>query len=206
MSSLTELQSDVLGEMINLAIGQAATHLSEITSEEVILTVPKVDLLPQAEAAKRLEQVASNRLTAVKHPFRGGFSGDALLLFPEEKSLALARMMLERDMPLEDMTELDEDALLEAANLILNACIVSIGETLDIELQTDMPTCLQGSPHELLQSEQSSEQTSRVLYISIDFTLKGSEITGFVSFLLELGSLESLKGHLDAYLDRLGVG
>ena len=35
--------------------------------------------------------------------------------------------------------------------------------------------------------------------------LKGREITGYVSFLRELGSLELLTGHLDAYLKRLGV-
>ena len=42
---LTEMQKDVLGEIVNVYIGQAASLLSEMTGQEIRLNVPQVLLL-----------------------------------------------------------------------------------------------------------------------------------------------------------------
>ena len=42
---LNELQKDVLGEIVNVYIGQAASLLSEMTGQEIRLNVPQVLLL-----------------------------------------------------------------------------------------------------------------------------------------------------------------
>ena len=49
---LNELQKDVLGEIVNVYIGQAASLLSEMTGQEIRLNVPQVLLLASGEATE----------------------------------------------------------------------------------------------------------------------------------------------------------
>lgn len=206
MESLTSAQQDAIGELINMGVGIAAGSLSEMTHEEVLLSVPSVEVVDRDQATQYISERVSNRLTAVRETFAGGFSGEAWLLFPEKKSLELVRTLLsDHDVPLEIMTEIEQGALVEVGNIILNACLSAFADSLDIELTTEVPRFFEGSCAELF-SEGRTEGSDDdvILFISIDFTIQGQDISGYVTFVLGLGSLKRLKAHVDAYLVKIG--
>ena len=80
-STLNELELDALTELVNLGVSKAALSLREMTGEQVLLSVPRVDLIPRARAIETLGKNEPNRLVAVHQVFDGDIHGRALLIF-----------------------------------------------------------------------------------------------------------------------------
>jgi chemotaxis protein CheC len=130
-TNLGELERDALGEAFNMALGEAAASFADLVQEEITLSVPSVDLLARQELAERLAALElpglAERLTAISQNFHSQdrlLNTEALLLFGEHGSLEIVRRMLgQHDMPLEHITELEQDALGEVGNIIINSCM-----------------------------------------------------------------------------------
>ena len=206
MSSLSELQSDVLVEVFNLGMGQAAASLSQMVEEEILLSVPELSFLPTEEAAKLLAQKASNSLTGVSQEFSGAFYGHAMLLFPERSSLELVRLLLQDSVPLDNLTEFEEEALNEVGNIILNAGLSSLANTFDQEIITELPIFRQGNANDILNDDAAQDNDENlVLFLRVDFKLEKHAINGYVIFLLNVKSMNNLINHIDQYLAKLGA-
>ena len=78
MIGLTELQRDVMMELLNIGMGRAAAVLSEMFHEEVDLSIPFVDLLSRRTATGLIMEKGAERIVAVQQRFSGLFWGAAL--------------------------------------------------------------------------------------------------------------------------------
>jgi len=201
---LSDINLDTLTELFNIGIGQAAASLSEMINENVELTVPKVTVMTMEEASRGYTEEDSSKLSAVKQSFEGDFSGKALLIFPENDSLELVRRLLATDVSIEELSELEEDALLEVGNVILNACFYTISDILDCKITGEIPTHTQGSGRQLM-TEGGIETDSIVLQLSMDFSIPNHNVHGAISFLMSMNALQKLIGLLDQYVARLSV-
>ena len=146
MIVLTDFQQDVISELFNIGMGSAAASLSQMVGETVTLSVPSVEYLGQKMAVQRIQRiVGSQRVTGVKESFKGSFWGDALLIFPESRSSELVRALLkDEDLPLETITEMEQEALTEVGNIILNACLGSLANIFQQNLIYGLPQYTQG--------------------------------------------------------------
>lgn len=156
MGFLNELQQDMLTEAFNLGMGKAAASLSEMVQEEVLLSVPEITFLSHEEAAIELSNQSSGHLSGVSQGFSGPFGGEAMLLFPIDKSLDLVRMLLQDTVPLENLTELEEEALNEIGNIILNAGLSSLANLFGQEICTYLPKFKQGSCEDIMHVNNSA--------------------------------------------------
>ncbi len=137
---LDEIDRDAVTEMVNIAIGRAAASLSQLVEDELRLSVPFIDLLTPEQAGERLERETKGADTvAVRQHFDGHMTGDILLIFPERRSLDLVRSMLHGQVPLDQLTELEREALLEVGNIVLNACLGSLSNQLGLPLESSLP-------------------------------------------------------------------
>lgn len=200
---LSELQRDAITELLNIGMGRAAAALSEMVSEEVHLSVPSVEVLSRTEAAHKINGNPHKRIAAVRQHFQGPFWGDAILLFPQEKSLELVRILLrEENIPLETLTELERDALTEVGNIILNCCLSSLGDMLHYEVTSHLPIFITGTATEVLENDNaySPQQDDVVMFLRMDFALRSKDISGYVAFILEIPSIAQFKLRIDQYL------
>ena len=78
-------------------------------------------------------------LVAVRQDFSGVFSGRALLIFPEASSLELVRVVVGRQLALEDIVDLEDEALAETGNIILNSWVATIANLLKKNLKMSLP-------------------------------------------------------------------
>ena len=76
--------------------------------------------------------------------FEGEITGRALLIFPEERSLELVRAVVGSDLSLEEIIELEQEALAETGNVILNSCLATIANSLESNLKISLPEVLRG--------------------------------------------------------------
>jgi len=173
MTSLTDLQRDSLTEIINIGMGQAADSLSKMLNEEVALSVPEVLFLNLNDASRYLDKNANRNFSGVSQEFNGIINGDALLLFPEEKSLDLVRLLLKDTTQLDDFTEMEQEALCEIGNIILNAGLSSLSNFLKTELGGSIPVYQYGDGNKILTGTNSIENNmSNLLFIHVDFGIK----------------------------------
>jgi len=205
MVDLTDLERDALTELVNMGVGRAATHLSRMVSDQVLLSVPSVDIVSRTDAARLLAARERTSLVAVEQLFTGSFSGRALLIFPETNSLELARAVLGSELSLEEIVDLEQDALAEIGNIILNGCLVVMANTLKDSLDISLPSVLRGDSDRIFANAEPNAD-ELVMFLYIDFLIRSRSIRGYIALLMGLSSLESLKGLIHGFIDRIASG
>ncbi|HEX8613215.1 MAG TPA: chemotaxis protein CheC [Telluria sp.] len=202
MFNLSELQHDALVEIFNIGVGHAAKSMSEIVNEEVTMSVPSISFLNRAEAAEMLGNKESARVCGVSQHYEGAFKTEAILMFPEDKSLDIVRLMVGESVPLKELTEMEQEALSEIGNIILNSCVGTLANIFAQELSGSLPEYHVGTSEEIL-SATGGQGDTVVLMLHIDFILEKHQIHGYVAFILDLTALQDLQVQVDRYLAKI---
>jgi chemotaxis protein CheC len=200
---LNELELDALTELVNLGVSNAALSLREMVRGEVLLSVPEVSIVTRDEAITILGDTASRRLVAVQQHFEGDINGRALLIFPEAKSLELVRAVVGGTPSLEDVVELEHEALAETGNVLLNGCLGTIANGLQRNLRISLPEVIYGDGSEFFNDTPGQPTGNGVLFIYINFAVRHGDIQGYIAMLLDIPSLLTLKELLAAYIARV---
>ena len=204
MKVLSEIELDALTEVFNVGAGRAALSLSEIVGEEVLLSVPSVEILKAAEVNSRVLTLKDNKFATVSQLFTGPFDAEAVLLFTENYALEIVRDMMGSQMSIEDLAEFEQEAMCELGNIILNACLSAMADMLKISLSSSLPTYNMSSPEEI--SARLAEQgrdDSYILVLHIDLVLEKHHTEGHLIFLLSSTSLSKLILHIQQYLNNI---
>ena len=209
MMALKELEQDALTEIFNIGVGMAADVLSQMVGERVKLSVPVVELTSQLQAKNYYLVREQRHLCAIRQTFSGEVTTDAILMFPEENSLELVRLMVGGDLPLEQLTEMEQDAMAEIGNIILNAVISSISSTLGLTFEGSLPDVSVVTTENIFSHRtgaiQVSDEKAPVLALTIDFELSARQVSGYLAFLLDIPSSEKLISRLDRFMNGSAV-
>ena len=203
MFNLSELENDALVEIFNIGVGQAAASMSAIVHEEVTMSVPSISFMHRAAAAVLLGRGDHEhaRICGVSQHYEGAFKTEAILMFPEDKSLEIVRLMVGEAVPLQELTEMEQEAMCEIGNIILNSCVGTLANIFQHELQGSLPVYHVGTSDEILTASGSHSDTV-VLMLHIDFILEKHQIHGYVAFILDISALHDLKDQINRYIAR----
>jgi chemotaxis protein CheC len=201
-ASLDELELDAFTELVNLGVSSAAVSLREMVGRQIILSVPSVLLVERQRAVEILRGSDLNKLVAVHQVFEGDMTGRVLLIFPETKSLELVRAVTSSELPLEDIIDLEQEALAETGNIILNGCLSTIANQLQRTLKISLPEILHGDSEELFSLPPPPEASDAVLFVYINFAVREKDIQGYIALFMDLPSLATLKQLIAEYIQR----
>jgi chemotaxis protein CheC len=201
--SLDELERDALTEVVNIGVSRAASSLRKMVGRQVLLSVPSVEIVTQATAASLIGQRESEILVAVKQEFEGAFSGQALLIFPETKSLELARAVMGDAATAQQVEELENEALTETGNVILNNCLGTMANMLKQSLKMSLPEVVRGSGDQLFAATEGRDTDALVLFLYINFSIQDRDIRGYIAMLMDLPSMASLKLLIGDFIERV---
>jgi chemotaxis protein CheC len=208
---LSEIQIDALTEVFNVGAGRAALSLSEIVGEEVILSVPSIEVLKAEDVNSRVLTLKDDKFATVSQLFSGPFEAEAVLLFTENYALEIVRDMMGSQMSIEDLAEFEQEAMCELGNIILNACLSAMADMLGISLNSSLPTYAMSSPDEITarladkrdDDDGEDGDGSYVLVLHIDLVLEKHHTEGHLIFLLSSTSLSKLISHIQQYLNNI---
>jgi len=139
LRSLKALQVDALREVANIGAGHAATALSQMVGEPIMISVPTInvsrleDIPPQVAAPD--EPVA-----AVLMHMLGDLTGRTLLVFPRRTAVRLAAMLLRRESPADDFNEMQQSAIKEAGNILSSAYMNALSDFMGMMLLPSPPS------------------------------------------------------------------
>jgi len=201
-STLGELELDALTELINLGVSHAALNLREMIGQQVILSVPSVSLIGRPRAIEILRKSELDKLVAVHQVFEGDINGRVLLIFPEARSLELVRAVTSNDLSLEDIIELEHEALAETGNIVLNGCLATIANLLRRSLRISLPEILRGDSQALFNLPPPPEPGDVVLFVYINFSVKARDIQGYIAMLMDLPSIVTFRQLIGEFIER----
>ena len=209
---LNEQQKDLLGEIVNVYIGQAASLLSDMTGQEIRLNVPQVVLIDGNAITE--DPFIDNEIWPQGHivsssiHFSQGLHGKTFLMIPASQAKALVNVCLgevDLDNPAPDSRDLldtDFDVLKEVANVILNSIMGGFGNLLD--------TCLEYSVPEIemlfaIDKEQRRflSQHSSILLLKTELYLAAASVQGIILIAFSLNSIGQLLEKINAMMGDL---
>lgn len=197
-ASLNELEQDAITEMFNIGICKAASSLSEMVQKEVLLSVPQLSIATIAQAKENISD-SLGEVSGVLEAFDGSVAGNALLLFPQEKTLELIKLLFPGPMDDEMLQEMEGDALTEIGNIILNASLSSLAEIIGEELSNQIPETFKGHAGDVILSGDLEDPDQYVLQMDMSLTVKEIDVIGNVSFLIIIKSIDQFKEKLTEY-------
>lgn len=204
---LTEQQKDVLGEIVNVYIGQAASLLSEMTGQEIQLTVPQVVLL--TGDAIDIDLFAANDILSQGHivsssiQFSQGLHGKTFLMFPASQAKSLVNACMgevdlgDMSSASRDLLDTDFDVLKEVANVILNSIMGGFGNLLDTCLEYSVPEIEMLFVPDNEQRQFLSRQAS-ILLLKTEFCLTTTSVQGVILIAFSVNSMGQLLEKINA--------
>lgn len=200
MTELSELQRDALIEIFNIGVGQAANSMSQIVGEAIALSVPAIELMQGNNRADAIRAIVHNpQICAVSQDFTGGVDAKAFLIFPEGKTREIVRRMVGELVTADELSEMEQEALSEIGNIILNSCFSSLSDLLQVDFHSSLPTYHLGLINEIL-SVQKDDDDNLLMLLHIDFSMPSDQINGYLVFLLTLPSFNALIKQVDRFM------
>jgi chemotaxis protein CheC len=183
-------EMDAISEVFNIGVGLAASTLSEMVGQEVVLSLPGAKIVERADISRELP-ASEVPVSSIFQNFCSPFgTGRAILAFPESKSLRLVEVIVGQH-GIGELTNLEQEALTEVGNIILNACLAALGDMVGSGIDVSVPEYRAlGDWAEMVNGTERDADT--LLMLSIQFDLKDMEINGRLMFLLEFAKLRNL--------------
>ncbi|AWK87421.1 chemotaxis protein [Azospirillum thermophilum] len=199
---LTDDEADAIGELFNIGMGEATASVGAVLGEEVVLSVPAFAVSSRRRIASELEpEVASGdaaRICAVRGAFSGPFTGEAMLLFPERGTMALASRLVPVDPAADAPGEMEQDVLTEIGNILMNGCLASLSNLVEGEIAGTLAVYDSGPARSFIGTDDTP-----VLFVRIDIALAAGDARGHALFLLDITSLDAFRQAIRRSLSNL---
>lgn len=181
LTTLSEMQLDAIGEIMNISMGSAATAVSELLNAKVWITTPKVSVVE----ASRLNYDRLEPAICVKIEYIKGLSGSNLMILKEDDVQLILNQLMGKPPVISPDFEFDElniSAVSEVMNQMMGASSTALADFLGMSIDISTPT-----PYILSEINiadlQNYEQTDMVAAINFDLTIDGVIKSEFISVL-----------------------
>ena len=165
--SMTDLERDIIREILNIGLARAADSFAIIAKERVLLEVPNIDLLMSDDILQRVREYQS-RHVVIQSDIRGDFNGTTLMFFSGQHVQRLSRVCLRmQTSETLEVNELQESLLLEISNIITGALVTQLANILKASIYGAPPTAPRGDIAATLQSLIPEQQLQPLIFTVI---------------------------------------
>ncbi|PRY15395.1 chemotaxis protein CheC [Pontibacter ummariensis] len=136
---ITELERDIIKEILNIGLARAADSFAAIAKDKVLLKVPDIQLI---EVKELLGLVAKYEDTHViiQSDIKGDFNGATLMLFSDDHIIRLSEVCLAMlDVQKGELSVMQESLLLEISNIITGALVTQLANILKCSIYGSPP-------------------------------------------------------------------
>ncbi|MES2524917.1 MAG: chemotaxis protein CheC [Gemmatimonadota bacterium] len=192
--SLKTIQLDALRETANIGAGHAATALSQMTGNTIMIKVPAISVSNMEELPAQFS-AEEEPVAAVLMHMLGDLSGRTLLVFPRPTVMRLAELMLRRPVGSSlSLGELERSAIKEAGNILSGAYMNALSDFLGMLLLPSPPSLVIDMSTAVLTSAfgEFSQDPDAILCVESEFMLSESNqsLRGFFLLLPDPASLQ----------------
>lgn len=181
---------EMLQEVVNIAMGEAGSRLSQLLDTFVNLPVPKVHSARFEQLTHLIAAQRFNSLSAVTEGFIGNqITGEAILLV-DESSFSRLFKVFGYDQTLRKVSDLE--VLMDLSSVITGACLQNIAKQLDLQLSYSHPVMLgrkQTAPN-ILRGNASAQQ---VIAVEVNYSIPDHQVECDLLIVFTHDSIAELK-------------
>ena len=194
---LKPIQLDALREVANIGAGHAATALSTMTRQSIMIKVPTITIARLDEVPSHVVAKPEDAVAAVLLQMLGDLTGRALLVFPEHTACRLAEMMLQRPRGSSPaIAALEQSALKECGNILSGVYLNALADFMHLMLLPSPPTLAVDMASAVLSSAflQFGDGRDVVFCVESEFQMRddGQALRGYFLLLPDTGSLQRI--------------
>lgn len=197
----SEIKTDALLEVVNVGTGQAATALSQLLGQKVLINVPDMQMVSLSDVPGHLGG-PERPIVGIYFTINGDLGGRILLLFAQESGHRLASMLTgEGNGSTMTLDEISRSSIMEMGNIIANSYLNGMAGLLDMSLLPSIPFYAEdmlGAVVDYLLIE-IAEVADYALIINTQMSIESIDLAG--SFLVFPDEVFMKK-----IFDKLGIG
>lgn len=195
--SLKPDQLDALREVANIGAGHAATALSTMTGQAIMINVPTISIARLDEIPAQVVENPEDSVAVVLLQMLGDLTGRSILVFPEHTACRLAEMMLKRPRGSSpSISALEQSALKECGNILSGAYLNALADFMHLMLLPSPPLLAVDMASAVLSSAflQFGDGRDVVFCVESEFQMRddGEVLRGYFLLLPDTGSLQKI--------------
>lgn len=159
-------QNIILQQMSDHALAEASGIISSITRIKIQIKLESQGVIDLQQAVLLFDE-SEPQLVAVGQQLEGIVKGHALFLLKDDLSMELIRELLKENARLRDLTEMEEEALSEIGNIIINSCLSNYAELFNGRLHSHLPRLSRGHYSHLLQAYSDEIIDAGLFYLGL---------------------------------------
>lgn len=204
--------NDLIKELLNIYIGQAASLLSEMVNKKINLSIPQVNFIdintPIENINEKFPPFFCEPLMASTISFGEKVVGSAKLVFATSKIKKLVLLCTEENIEKdyydesesEDFNDVDLDVLKEIGNVILNCFLGGFSNLAEIRLNYSIPKIVMYNSKEDMKLLFKDSDTCMVIsYVS--FNIDNTQIDGAILCTFAFKSVHFLLSKIETIKD-----
>ena len=195
-TTLSTIQVDALKEVSNIGAGHAATALSDMTGQKVLINIPviTVDSLATIFAKTASPEL---KVVGVLINLMGDIHGRTLMLFAESEAFKFCESLLRKEPgTVRALTDLERSCLNETSNILTCAYMNALGDLLGVMVVPSTPELLYDTAARVQAMVTERTSLAREVVVSIKnefmFIDKSIKLMGYFLLLPDRDSLQSM--------------
>jgi chemotaxis protein CheC len=197
LRTLKPEQLDALREVANIGAGHAATALSTMTGQAIMIKVPTISIARLDEVPGHVVANPEDAVAVILLQMLGDLTGRSILVFPEHTACRLAEMMLQRPRGSSpSIALLEESALKECGNILSGAYLNALADFMHLMLLPSPPLLAVDMACAVLSSAylQFGDGRDVVFCVESEFQMRddGESLRGYFLLLPDTGSLQKI--------------
>lgn len=194
---------DILKEVFNIGIGDAANALSILVKSPVRIQVPEIKIIDNKKLSSYVKKELTDVGVFITQPFGGTITGQALLAYSKECSKSLLSAIMDVNKEIASLTKVEISTLEEIGNLLIVSCLSTIGDMIKNPISFSMPM-VSTSGAELFFSDlaQRIEDYEQCIVAKNKMEVKNMQIEGYIFIFLSFKDINSIINNLDATTNR----
>ena len=188
---------------MTIGIGKSATVLSALIDHPVTISVPDISFTQFETTRDLLDEHYEHWSSCALMEYDGGFDGDSILIFSQQSVKRWIQIIAKAQFGTveEVMPEMESDLLLEVGNIIINGCIGSIANLLNIEANFHLPNFFTRVGSGLFDDLLEKDKTDAFgVIISSNFVVEEEEINADLIITIKQASMKFVIDRLTGIL------
>lgn len=191
--TMSQAAIDAMREVANIGAGHAATALSQITGQRIMISVPRINITTLDNIPNTIGG-AEEPVAAVAIRVDGDLMGVTLLVFPQPIALRVSGLMMGKRV--DTLGEIEQSALKEAGNILSGAYLNALAEFLGMRILNSPPILAVDMSDAVLSSTylEASEGAEYVFCVESEFQLQNdtAPLRGYFLLLPDPASLRAM--------------
>jgi len=180
-----DLTLDIIREVINIGVGDAADALSSLVDSRVLIKTPEVHILNSMDALIFIQKEIQALGVYISQSFHGGIRGRTLLFYTKESCNALVRTILDKETVTSALTDTAISTLQEIGNILMVSCVSTIINLIDDSVSFEIPdVTIEISEGYLENIIKELGELDKTIVVRNQMVVKDKEVEGYIFLLL----------------------